>query len=153
MAGEEARRVGELPVSRGSVSDQPVSDGLRCAEGDHAEPIYKGVLETATTGGRGRRGPGGCGFARPAGGEGGGGDHGGVDPRVAGQARYDSAGNDGERGGGGPGAPGPSSRRPGARGENPRDASSRSSAPRKRDSCRYRIRGDTCIPDPPGPER
>ena len=38
---------------------------------------YKqGVLEDSEAGGRGRRGPGGCGFARTAGGEGGGGDHG-----------------------------------------------------------------------------
>ena len=40
----------------GSVSDQPVSYGLRCAEGNDAEPVEQRVLEDSETGGRGGRG-------------------------------------------------------------------------------------------------
>src|SRR3984893_13500170 len=103
MGGKQARSVGEFPVSRGSVSDQPVSHGLRCAEGNDAELVEQRVLEDSETGGRGRRSPGGCGAARTAGEEDGDGDHGGVDRRSAGQTRHHCAGDDGGSGAGGPG--------------------------------------------------
>src|ERR1022692_1795129 len=86
-----------------SVSDQPVSYGLRCAEGDDTEPVKQRVLEDSETGGRSRRGPGGCGFARTAGRASGSGDYGGVDWRTAGPTGSHSTGDDGGSGAGGPG--------------------------------------------------
>src|ERR1035437_8589921 len=98
MAGAQARRLRQLPVSRGSVPDQPVSHGLRRAAGKHARASQQRVLEDSATGGRNGRGSGGSSFARTAGGGSGRGDYGGIDRRHVGPTRHLCAGDDGGSG-------------------------------------------------------